>query len=679
MGISAVEFLVFKVFFLGSVKERLIIEIGAVLMCGICGFMVEDQAGSTNWNQTLDNMTKILVHRGPDSEGRYYLDRGNSIVGLGHRRLSIIDLSENANQPLGNEDDSVLIVFNGEIYNYKELTEELKARGHRFKSQSDTEAIIHLYEDIGDRCVDRLHGMFAFALWDQMKSRLLFARDPMGVKPLFYVFKDGNFYFASEIKALLVLDDVSREMDLMALDHYFTYGYIPGSRTVFRDIKKLPPASYMVFENGEITITPYWSIRYLPKAELREEALSEALLDAFRQAVKRHLVSDVPVGAFLSGGVDSSIIVALMSIVGERQFDTFSLGYASGGDDELPYADTVANRFYTTHHAFRVDPEMTRILPELLWHLDEPFFDNSIIPTYYISKLARETVKVVLSGDGGDEVFGGYEWTRRDQYRAVYQTLPGFVRNPLKKVSAELDVAADYGTGLMPKIRRFLADMNADMETGFLRRTTVSRQFRQMLYSGEFKEELGDFDAIGYRDRLFSEAQVKDIREKMLYADTVSYLPDDCLFKVDRMSMAHGLEVRVPFLDRELVEFAARIPFGYKIHGLTSKYILKETFSRFLPGKTLKQRKQGFTIPISAWLRGQLGELASRVLLSDTLRRRNLFEKDFITWMLDEHKSGRQELGHRIWSIVVFEIWARLYLDEKIDSPPKVSLREMID
>lgn len=648
-------------------------------MCGICGFIVENKDGSKDWPETLQVMTQTLVHRGPDSEGHHCSQTTGRVVGLGHRRLSVIDLSENANQPLGNEDDSVLIVFNGEIYNYKELTEELKGRGHRFKSHSDTEVIVHLYEDIGDRCVDRLHGMFAFASWDQMRSRLLLARDPMGIKPLFYALKDGNFYFASEIKALLVLDDVSREMDLKALDHYFTYGYIPGSQTVFRDIKKLPPASYLIFENGEINITPYWSIRYLPKAELEEEALSEALLNTFMKAVKRHLVSDVPVGVFLSGGVDSSIIVALMSMVGEERFDTFSLGYASGGDDELPYADTVANRFHTTHHAFRVDPEMTRILPELLWHLDEPFFDNSIIPTYYISKLARETVKVVLSGDGGDEVFGGYEWTRRNQYRVAYEVLPDFVRNPLKKLGAELDVAADYGTGLTPKVRRFMADLNADMEVGFLRRTTVSHRFRQMLYSGAFKEELGDFDAVGYRDRLFSEAQVKDIREKMLYADTVSYLPDDCLFKVDRMSMAHGLEVRVPFLDRELVEFAARIPFGYKIHGLTSKYILKKTFSRSLPGRILKQRKQGFTIPISAWLRGELGEMASRVLLSDTLRRRNLFEKNFLTWMLDEHKSGRQELGHRIWSIVVFEIWARLYLDEKIDSTPIVSLREMID
>ena len=520
--------------------------------------------------------------------------------------------------------------------------------------------------------------MFALALWDEKYGRLVLARDPIGIKPLFYVFKNGNFYFASEIKALLVLDEVSREMDLKAVDYYFTYGYIPGTRTAFRDIKKLPPASYLIYENGEITITPYWTIQYLPKVELGEEALKEALLDRLKRAVKRHLVSDVPIGVFLSGGVDSSIVVALMSMVEEKQFDTFSLGFTSGGKDEFPYANTVANRFHTNHHEFRVDHQMTRILPELLWHLDEPFFDNSIIPSYYISKLARERVKVVLSGDGSDEIFGGYEWTRRDQYRVAYEMLPGFVRNPLKRLGAELGVDAHYGTGLKKKLRRFLVDLNTDMEVGFLRRTTVSYQFRQMLYSEAFKQVLGGFNAAGYRGSLFSEAQVADVREKMLYADSVSYLPDDCLFKVDRMSMAHGLEVRVPFLDKQLVEYSARIPFNHKIRGLTSKYILKKTFAPYLPKMVLRQRKQGFTIPISAWLQGELGELASHILLSETFVKRKLFEEGFVKLMLDEHKNGRQELGHRIWSLVVFEIWARLYLDEKIISAPHNSLEEMV-
>lgn len=647
-------------------------------MCGICGFIVGHKDGSKDWLGILEVMTQRLVHRGPDSEGYHYSHTSRGVVGLGHRRLSVIDLSENANQPLGNEDDSVIIVFNGEIYNYKELTEELKGRGHRFESHSDTETIVHLYEEVGEQCVDRLHGMFSFALWDEKRNRLLLARDPIGIKPLFYTFKEGNVYFASEIKALLLVDDVSRDMDLKALDHYFTYGYIPGSRTIFKDIKKLPPGSYLIFDNGDININPYWSIRYLPKTELSEGALKEALLNTLMHAVKRHLVSDVPVGVFLSGGVDSSIVVALMNMVGERQFDTFSLGYASGGKDELPYAATIANRFYTNHHEFRVDPQMTRILPELLWHLDEPFFDNSIIPTYYISKFAREKVKVVLSGDGGDELFGGYEWTRRHQYKVAYDMLPGFIRSPLMKYNYSLELEDDYGTSFNAKLKRLLADLSSNFQMGFLRRTTVSYPFRQMLYSPEFKGELEEFDAADYRGGLFSEVQVEDDREKMLYADTVSFLPEDCLFKVDRMSMAHSLEVRVPFLDRELVEFVARIPFGLKIRRLTSKYILKKTFSSYLPREILHQRKQGFTIPISAWLKGELGDLASRILLSDELEKRNLFEMNFIRWMLDEHKIGRQEFGHRIWSLVVFEIWARLFLDTTVGEKPNIGLRDLV-
>jgi len=647
-------------------------------MCGVCGFIVKNRHTTIDWAGVLSKMTNALAHRGPDSDGHYYKNSGDSIVGLGHRRLSIIDLSERAKQPMANEDDSVVVVFNGEVYNYKQLTKELAAKGHIFRSQSDTEVIVHLYEDLEDRCANKLDGMFAFAIWDNKRGRLVLVRDRMGIKPLFYAFKGGNFYFASEIKALLLIPEVSREIDFRALDSYLTFGYITGTRTIFRDIKKIPPAFCLTFENQQINVSSYWSIKYLPKKELHEDELIDGLFDAFCKAVKRHLVSDVPVGAFLSGGVDSSIIVALMSMVGEKAFDTFSLGYASGGKDELQYAATVADSFATSHHEFRVDPEMTGVLPELLWHLDEPFFDNSIIPTYYISKLAREKVKVVLSGDGGDEIFGGYEWTRRHQYEVAYRMVPGFIRNSLAKFGLDTDPGDDYGTGLKPKLRRFMGDLNGDVETGFLRRTSVSHGFRQMLYSRTFRDELGGFDATDYRRQLLLNAQVVDEREKMLYADMMSFLPDDCLFKVDRMSMAHGLEVRVPFLDRELIEFSARIPFNYKIRGLTSKYILKKTFAPYLPKKILKQRKQGFTIPISAWLRGELGDLASGILLSGSFEKRGLFEKKHLQWILEQHRSGKQELGHRIWSLVVFETWARLYLDEKINSAPDSSLEEMV-
>jgi len=647
-------------------------------MCGLCGFIINNIAGTKDYRGTLAKMTNVLAHRGPDSEGHYYTDTDKAVVGLGHRRLSIIDLSEKANQPLGNEDGSVLVVFNGEIYNYEELTKELTAKGHLFQSQSDTEVIVHLYEDMEDQCVNKLDGMFAFALWDKKRKRLLIARDRMGIKPLFYVFKGDNFYFSSEIKALLLLEEVSRQIDFKALDSYFTYGYIPGSRTIFQDIKKLPPASFLIFENKELNIKPYWSIQYLPKNNLPENELIDEFIETFSKAVKRHLVSDVPLGAFLSGGVDSSIVVALMNRIGEKSIDTFSIGFNSGGKDELDYAEAVANRYGTHHHEFKVEPEMTQILPELIWYLDEPFFDNSIIPTFYISKLTREKLKVALSGDGGDEIFGGYEWTRRHQYNHFYQAVPPFIRKGINKLASGWRPSHEYGTGLRSKGTRFIRDLNTGMEEAFLRRTTVSYPFRQKLYTQGMKEELENFDAANYQAQLFSEAGVSDAREKMLYIDTMSYLPDDCLFKVDRMSMAHGLEVRVPFLDRELVEFSARIPFKYKIRGLTSKYILKKAFAPYLPKKTLKQRKQGFTIPISAWLRAELGDLAGKILLSNSLEKRGLFEQKRLNWMLEAHKNGKQELGHRIWSLVVFEVWARLYLDEKINSAPKFSLEEMI-
>jgi asparagine synthase (glutamine-hydrolysing) len=322
---------------------------------------------------------------------------------------------------------------------------------------------------------------------------------------------------------------------------------------------------------------------------------------------------------------------------------------------------------------------MIGILPELLWYLDEPFFDNSIIPTYYISKIARDQVTVALSGDGGDELFGGYEWTRRHQYQILYRAFPVFIQKAINGIfSGGVRLREEYGRDVVSKIRRMLHDLNADVETGFRRRTTVSHSFRQALYSDRLNSELTDYDAIDFQRRLFQLATNQDVREKMLTVDTMSYLPDNCLFKVDRMSMAHGLEVRVPFLDRELVEFSVQIPFEYKIRGLTSKYILKRTFAPYLPRKILKQRKQGFTVPISDWLRGPLGDLASKILLSNSLEKRHLFNKNHLNWMLKEHKNRRQEFGHRIWSLVVFELWARLYLDSKIDTAPNISLLDMV-
>jgi asparagine synthase (glutamine-hydrolysing) len=521
--------------------------------------------------------------------------------------------------------------------------------------------------------------MFAIALYDKNTDTILLARDCLGIKPLFYSIKNRNLYFASEIKSLLLLNEISREIDFKSIDSYFSFGYIPDNRTIFKDIKKVPPGSYLTFKKGDTKIKSYWTPEYLPKIEGNETEIKEQVYLIFERAVKRHLVSDVPVGAFLSGGIDSSIVVSLMSRISNEEINTFSLGFSSGGKDELNYARVVADHCKTNHHEFIVNPQVTQILPELVWNLDEPFFDNSIIPTYCISKLARSKVKVVLSGDGGDEIFGGYEWVRRQHYQNAFSVLTPLI----KKISVkagwdDLALHDEYGKSWISKAKRFFYDLNSNIADGFNRRTSVSNAFRQMLYSEGLKEELNCFDAGNYKYRLFKNAPLQDEREKMLYADTRSYLPNDCLFKVDRMSMAHGLEVRVPFLDRELVDFAARIPFDFKIRGFTSKYILKKAFSPYLPKKILKQRKQGFTLPISDWLRNDLGKVAKKILLSDQCLGRNYFNGDHVRWMFKAHQSGKQELGHRIWSLVVFEVWARLFLDEKISSKPSFSLDEMI-
>ena len=647
-------------------------------MCGLCGFIVKSRIENKQWINVLRSMIALLAHRGPDSDGRYFTNCDDLKFGLGHCRLSIIDPTDNANQPLGNEDNSIFVAFNGEIYNYQALTKELSNRGHRFKSKSDTEVILHLYEELGYSCIEKLDGMFAFALLDLKAKRLLLARDRIGIKPLYYSLKKGNIYFASELKSLLLIDEITREIDLEALDCYFTYGYIPGTRTIFKDIKKLLPATYLSFENNEAEIKTYWNLYYQP-ASIPYTQLKEQLYYLFKKAISKHVVSDVPVGAFLSGGVDSSIVVALMNEVTEGNVSTFSLGYTDGGNDELEYAETMADYCNTNHNEFKVSPDMMAILPELLWHLDEPFFDNSIIPTYLISKLAKKNVKVVLSGDGGDELFGGYEWTRRHQFKAKYELLPKFARKAINHLTPlDLDLGNEYGNDWISITKRIFNDLNSDVESGFRRRTTVSKRFRNRLYSSMLKSELGNFQSESYQRDLFNYANVQDERDKMLYVDTKCFLPDDCLYKVDRMSMASGLEVRVPFLDKDLLEFSTQIPFNYKIKNFTSKYILKDTFAAYLHPEILRQRKKGFTIPISIWIKNGLRSVVDKILFDGSLAARGFFDQTHIKWMVNNHQSGKQELGHRIWSLVVFELWSRLYLDQKITSTPNLSVTDML-
>lgn len=644
-------------------------------MCGLCGFMMKK--GGCDPEALLRDMTRLLAHRGPDGSGQSVIDAGRFWVGLGHRRLSVIDLSENGAQPMANEDGALSLVYNGEIYNHRALMRGLLERGHVFRSRSDTEAIVHLYEEKGEACVEDLSGMFAFALWDAAKKRLVLARDRVGIKPLFYARVGEGLFFASEIKSLLLAPGVSRDMDLGALDCFFTFGYTPGRRTIFNQIRKLPPARLGIFDGEVFGEKRYWELSFLPKLDLPEEDLALCLREEFTKAVSRHLVSDVPVGAFLSGGLDSGIVTTEACRQMAEPARAFTIGWEGLSGDETDQARTVARACGARHQVFKVTPRVTDILPGLLWHLDEPFFDNSIIPTFLVSGLAREHVKVVLSGDGGDELFGGYEWTRRHQYTEYFSRLPGFARRAAGTLIPAPELEDEYGKSPLSKLKRLHADLANGMIPGFLRRTTVSARFREELYSPKLRKALGEFDAVREKAAPFPEPEVADHRERMLYADFASFLPDDCLFKVDRMSMAHGLEVRVPLLDVDLVELAARIPFSQKIRGLRSKYLLRRAFADFLPESSFARPKQGFTLPVSSWLAGELYEPVKNLLLSERLRRRGLFNRDFIERMLIEHRAGRQELGHRLWSLVIFEAWARLYLDEKITEKPGQGLWEL--
>jgi asparagine synthase (glutamine-hydrolysing) len=639
-------------------------------MCGICGF-VANGAGNALGREHLQRMTDALIHRGPDEEGMYLQDR----IGLGCRRLSIIDVA-GGHQPIANEDGTIRVVLNGELFNYRELRAVLVSRGHRFATASDTEVIVHLYEEAGAECIARLRGMFAFAVWDSRRGILLLGRDRLGIKPLYYTEQGGRLVFASEIKSLLAALPGSRELNPHAVDDYMSLGYIPGAHTVFASIHRLPPAHVLQWQDGHSRLHQYWTLEYAVTPPPMREA-TERLRALLEDAVRAWMISDVPVGAFLSGGVDSSTVTALMCRVSNTRVKTFSIGFAEPDYDELRYARQIAARYDTDHHELVVDADQAALLPELVWYLDEPFADDSAIPTFLVSRLARASVKVALSGDGGDELFGGYTWTTRDQFRRWYGWVPRPLRHLLEHAVLNGEVPP-YARGWLDRLRRGLRDAASSMEDGYLRRITVARQFKDTLYTPDFRASLGRYDGVATVRALLEAAEVKDARERMLYVDQRLYLPDDILFKVDRMSMANSLEARTPLLDHPLVEFAAALPYDLKVRGLTSKYLLKRAVRDLLPPPLLRQRKQGFSMPVGRWLRGDLGTTARALLLGHDAERRGLWNPDFVRWMLDEHQAGRHDFGRRLWSLLVFEVWARLYLDGVPARTPPEALTDLV-
>ncbi len=637
-------------------------------MCGICGKIGID--GVPVEEALLRTMASVLIHRGPDDEG-YYIKRFSSglSIGLGHRRLSIIDLTEQARQPMSNEDGTVWIVYNGEIYNFPELRQMLLSKGHTFRSRSDTETIIHLYEEYGVDCLKYLRGMFAFAIWDEKERLLLLARDRVGKKPLFYYHDDGCFIFGSEIKAILQDPTVERRPDLIAIHHYLTYQSVPSPWSAFEGIKKLPPAHYLIYRDGEITIKKYWSISYLPKfpssTEKEKRTLKEQLRERLKEAVRIRLISDVPLGAFLSGGIDSSVVVALMSEVTKEPVRTFSVGFYEEDYDELRYARSVAERFKTEHTEFKVKPDALEVLPKIVWHYNEPFADPSAIPTYYVSKLAREHVTVVLNGDGGDENFAGYDRYRAGLFALKFDFLPQGIRRILFGALSKLLPATSNPNGLFWKAKRFSQVLSMSPE---LRNAHwlchFNNYMKNSLYTDSFKHLTKGHDSFEIILEKYRQAEASEFLDKLLATDVALYLPDTLLVKVDIASMAHSLEARSPLLDHELMEFVARLPVQMKLKGSTTKAVLKELFKDTLPKEVIERSKMGFGVPLEHWFRGQLREMVYDLLLDRRSIERGYFRKEFIQQMLDEHVSGRWNWQYQIYNLLMLELWHREFIDK---------------
>ena len=643
-------------------------------MCGIVGIVYPEGKGSVDVG-ILRLMNSTLTHRGPDDEG-YWVHQN---VGLGMRRLSIIDL-EGGHQPLSNEDGSVWTIFNGEIYNFHELQRELIQKGHRFQTRSDTEVIVHLYEEEGENFVKRLRGMFAIAVWDSRRQKCLLYRDRVGIKPLHYWFHNGTLLFASEIKAILEYPEVGRELSLSALSDYLSLLYIPTPKTIYQEISKLPAGHFLRYSGGEVQIGAYWDFEYQEQQGIREEEWAERLREALSESVKLHLISDVPLGAFLSGGIDSSTVVACMSRLNSSPVKTYSIGFHDNHFNELPYAKTVARHFGTDHHETVVEVDAFGLLPKIISGFDEPFADSSAIPTYLVSEFARREVKVALSGDGGDELFAGYLWTRKEMWLEKYRKLPVSFRKSLENLFLKENYRPLREKSFWSLVERFLYDANLPPEQSFARRTTCFQPWmKESLFQSWVRDELEEDGNLGRIRDLFSRHSTQSVMEKFLYLDSKIYLPDDLLTKVDRMSMLHSLEVRVPLLDHRLIELVGSIPFSMKLKNRTTKYILKQSMKNVLPSQTLRQRKQGFSIPLQRWFRYELSDFSRKLLLEEKSSTCRFFNPKYVEWLLAEHRNGRQRFGAQLYTLVVFELWHRLVGQTKgrIDSET-ISLKDLV-
>lgn len=627
-------------------------------MCGINGIAFSHKSGKQVRRATLIAMRDVLLHRGPD-DGGVFID-GN--IGLGHRRLSIVDVAHGA-QPMHNGDRTCTIVYNGEIYDHVESRERLTEKGHVFDNRSDTETILHLYDEYGRECVDHLRGMFAFAIWDNFREELFIARDRLGVKPLYYVHDaDGNLFFASEIKSLLEAGAVKAEINYNALPDQFANHGTSGDETLYAGVKRLMPGHTMVWKNGRLDISEYWDLDYEPKEDLSEARFIKDWRDLFRESVKLRLMADVPLGMFLSGGIDSSAIAAMMSRMVKERIKTFSVGFNDREANELEYARLVSERFGTDHHEIIITPEeFFEALPNLVWHEDEPIGFIASVPLYFVSKLAAEHVKVVLTGEGSDETLAGYGRYKKAltllNYGDKYESYaPAFLRGVVRGGVATLPGS------LNRKLGRTFLSRGADIENLFFDNFAVfPRSMQGHLFSAETRSRISDLNPYTIQNQWIEKAVADDTLDKLLYADTKTYL-HELLMKQDQMSMAASIESRVPFLDHKLVEFAAKMPHEMKLRGGSTKWILRQAMDGILPDEIIHRPKMGFPVPVGKWFRGPFKHIVDEFVLGERALNRGIFDPAFVRSLVSRHNAGENH-DERLWSLVNFEIWHRRFID----------------
>lgn len=627
-------------------------------MCGICGYYgIKD-------NTTIKIMTKILEHRGPDNFG--YFSDGK--VSLGHRRLSIIDLSEKGKQPMSNEDGTIWITYNGEIYNFQELRSELEEKGHKFNSNTDTEVIIHAYEEYGKDCLQRFNGMFAFCIYDSNKKKLFLARDRLGKKPLYYYWDGEKFIFASELKSILATEFFEKELNYTSLNYFLSYNYIINPYTPFKNIYKLPPASYIRLENRRLEIGQYWDLDFKEQKNKSKEEYIEELTSLLKDSIKKRQISDVPIGAFLSGGLDSSLVVALMSKINQSPVKTFTIGFENQEFDETHYAEILAKHYNTDHTEFKVDVDCVDVLPQVVWAFDEPYSDPSAIPIYYLNQKAKGKVKVILTGDGGDEFFAGYKRYLPYTLDKYYYKFPRIIRKNLFLSIINGTKHSNKRYNLLKYAQTYISTSDLPEDQRHTERMNWFSSLNGEIFSDFFISKIENVDPFAsYRDKITG----FNTLSKMQYLDIKSFLCDDILMKSDRMSMAHSIELRAPILDFRIAELASKIPSHYKLNGLKVKHILSETAKPFVPKEIIERKKQGMWMPLNDWLKKDLSDILEKTFIS--LDKRGLMKKEQLLKILQKHNERKADFSVQLWSLINLEVFLKMYLDEFYESPPKIN------